>query len=45
MNPNVKPIEKPAEAETPLLFEEVEQPEVETTDKPHCGGCDEFDEG
>ncbi len=32
-----------------ILFEEVVQPEVETTDKPHCDGCnnakDETEEG
>lgn len=29
----------------PIVFEEVEQPEVETTDKPHCGDCDGSEEG
>lgn len=25
--------------ETEILFEEMEQPEVETTSKPHCSDC------
>jgi hypothetical protein len=30
--------------ETEILFEEMEQPEVETTSKPHCGDCGGVDE-
>jgi hypothetical protein len=28
-----------------ILFEEVEQPAVSTTDKAHCGDCGEAEEG
>lgn len=30
--------------ETEILFEEMNQPEVETTSKPHCSDCGGVDE-